>query len=182
MLTSRWNTDGQGRDRAHQAAEPDHEKMRQLLTRREDFRECLQNAFRCSNIMAYGWYMDDICMYMYQYVSSHITHGEDWQVGHLKHQGGIAKRAGWRKANQRSLRLSPMLKSLAKDYLCLEYFFKTRPMLPLESCIARHVLNLFAWSRSMFRSWWIPSSCLKAYWSCRTQTFTKSQNVHAALN
>ena len=140
-------------------------------------------CFNWTTIVPTSWIMDDyvwICMNIYQYVSSHITHtGEDWQVGvHLKHQGGIAKRAGWRKANQRSLRLSPMLNGHVR---------MITTSLKVGRCTPMNIYCMppyeFVCVVTFYDSFMMdPSSWLKAYWSCRIQTFTKSQNAHAALN
>ena len=150
--------------------------MRQLLTRIEDFRECLQNAsIELQLFQHHGLWM---IMYeyasifnIYQYVSSHITHtGEDWQVGvHLKHQGGIAKRAGWRKANQRSLRLSPML----NGHVRMITTFKSWPLYACE-----HILHATLWICLCGHVLWFVHDGFQAHALERTEAvgYRRSQN------
>ncbi len=153
------------------------------LTRIEDFKECLQNAFRIQVFQHHGLCIryHPISPAIYDIIGNHAisrSYGHISDIWHWRRLTGWStfETPRWNRQESRLEESEPKkfeTQSYAVRLLKYLYISWKRPALLLESCTARHVMNWFVWSRSMYRSWWIPGSRIKAYWSCGMQTLTK---------
>ena len=134
------------------------------LTRIEDFKECLQNAFRIKVFQHHGLWIryHPISPAIYDIIGNHVI---SRSYGHINDIWHWRRLTGWStfetpRWNRQESRLE---ESEPKKFETQSYAVRLWKYLYIS------------WKKTsvaMYRSWWIPGSRIKAYWSCRMQTLT----------